>query len=259
MNENTAVDETLTGSTEEIYGEAPVDESPQDQTTEETTPSEETPTPTREERPTTLSREDITAAVREGVRQPPPQREYTREELNQMFNVWQPTTELVQRINAGGEDAVKAMFELRDGLSKQFGTLLKYQMDIIRSELSERMSPALSLVAEQTAAKDRAEFFSQHEDLQPHESLVQTVFNALKAEGYQAATKAEAYKTLADRTRALLPTTGGNGSGARQPAGTRTTTTPTKRPASLSSGSQAGGGGPSAPAAPFPGAEIWQD
>jgi hypothetical protein len=119
------------------------------------------------------------------------------------------------------------------------------------------MDPALKFVADAAAKADREAFFSENEDLKEHELLTQTVFNALKAEGYQAPDKAAAYKTLADRTRALLPTAG-NGSGTPPSGGSRTKTSPTdKRPATLSSGSQAGGGGGSAPQAPFPGAEVF--
>ena len=206
--------------------------------------------------------EQITASVREGLRQsqtttPTAPREYSAAELDQLFNVWQPTPEVLQRVLAGGEDGIKALFEIRDGLAKQFGTLLQYQLELARRDLVGQMDPALRFVAEAAAQKDRDEFFKQNPDLKEHEKLTQTVFNALKAEGYQAPDVPTAYKTLADRTRALLPT-GSNGSGAAPSGGARTTTSPTeKRPASLSSGSQAGGGGGSAPQAPFPGAEIF--
>jgi hypothetical protein len=122
----------------------------------------------------------------------------------------------------------------------------------------EKMTPALTFAQEQAAAKDREDFFSQNEDLRTHEQLTQTVFDALKTQGYRAPDKATAYKTLADRTRALL-SGGANGSGTVPTSGatTRTTTQTGKRPAQLSSGSQAGGGGPSAPAVPFPGAEVF--
>ena len=209
--------------------------------------------------------EQITQSVREGLRQsreeaPAAPKQYSPEELDQLFNVYQPTPEVIQRLLSGGEDALKAFVEIREGLAKQFGTLLQYQLELAKRELTGTMDPALKYVAEQTVKADREEFFTQHEDLRDHELLTQTVFNALKAEGYQAPDKATAFKTLADRTRALLPTAAGNGSGGGPSAPTRTTRTSptTNRPASLSHGSQAGGGGGSAPQAPFPGAEIFQ-
>src|SRR5215831_4266600 len=250
-----AVNEPITGSTQEVFGEAP-EPIPTPKPTPEPEPQ---PEPEPEPEPAGLSAEDIRESVRAGVRDAAtptaqPQRQYTQAELEQMFNVWKPSDELVGRILAGGEDAVKAMVEMRDGLSKQFGTLLQYSLELAKNEIADQMSPALAFASESAAARDRDEFFTEHPDLKPYERLTQTVFNSLKAEGYQADTKAEAYKTLADRTRELLPT-GANGAGTAPSGGARTTTTQTgKRPAQLSSGSQAGGGGPSAPAAPFPGA-----
>ncbi len=263
MNEQTTIvdDPALTATSADVFGDdlPPDDKGGTDDKGTVVDDKAKTPTPTP-----ALTPDQIRASVADGVRdaQPKPtteQRQYTQDELDQMFNVWKPSEDLVTRVLGGGEDALKALTELRDGLSKQFGTLLQYQIELVKRELGEQFSPALSFTQERAAAQDREDFFSQHEDLKAHEELVQTVFNALKAEGYSAKDKAEAYKTLADRSRKLL---GGNGAtaGAAQSNGAKTTTTtqPGKRPASLSSGSQAGGGsGGSAPAGPFPGAEVF--
>jgi hypothetical protein len=176
-----------------------------------------------------------------------------------MFNVWKPDAQMVQSILNGGEEALKAFGLMRDGLARQFGTLMQYQMEIMKNELLGRIAPMESYASEAAAAQDRENFFKQNEDLRPFEQLAQTVFYALKAEGFQARDTAEAYKVLADRTRALIGNGAGNGSGATPSGGAPTRTGSGNRPARLSSGSQAGGGGRSAPAVPFPGAEIWMD
>lgn len=261
MNEAVA-GPNLTGSVAEIYGEAAEPEVREPAVEPSSTPAHEpdepAPTSTTPQFPTT---EQITASVREGLRQSAPPAEpkqYSPEELDKLFNVWQPTNELMERIRNGGEDGLRAFVELRDGLSKQFGTLLQYQLELARRELVSQMDPALKYVAEAAAKADRDDFFGQNEDLKDHELLTQTVFNALKAEGYQAPDKATAFKTLADRTRALIPTSSSNGSGHAPSGAARTTNRSTgNRPASLSSGSQAGGGGGSAPQAPFAGAEVF--
>lgn len=271
MNEPVVEPSNLTATVADVFSEPGEPTEPTSEPTPQTPPAGGEPTPPTgqppaETKPATTfpTAEQITASVREGLRQsqgdqPTAPKQYTPEELDNLFNVYKPTPEVIQRLVAGGEDALGAFVEIREGLSKQFGTLLQYQLELARRELTSQMDPALKFVAEQAAAKDREDFFAQNEDLKDHELLTQTVFNALKAEGYVAPDKATAYKTLADRTRALLPTGGGNGSGAAPSGGTRTTTTsPTgKRPAGLSSGSQAGGGGGSAPQAPFPGAEVF--
>jgi hypothetical protein len=206
-----------------------------------------------------LTDAQIRASVAAGLRdaQPAPApKQWTPEELDKAFNVWKPTQELVDQIVGGGEGALKALAAMRDGLSNQFQTLLQYSLEVAKKEMLGQVAPAMTFAQEQAAAKDREAFFEEHEDLKPYEKLTQTVFNAMKAEGTRFATTADAFKALADRTRALLPTNG-NGTGAGQPSGVRTTTPTQKRPAGLSSGSQAGGGGHSAPAAPFSGAEIW--
>jgi hypothetical protein len=258
-------------SVSEVFGDEPTTGAPSEPTTQTPPAGGEPagqpagqPPSTEPKQPTFPTADQITASVREGLRQsqgdqPTAPKQYSPEELDRLFNVYQPTPEVIQRLLTGGEDALKAFVEIREGLGRQFGTLLQYQLELAKRDLVSQMDPALKFVAEQAAAKDREDFFSQHEDLKDHELLTQTVFNALKAEGYVAPDKATAYKTLADRTRALLPTGGGNGSGGGPSAPARTTKTSptTNRPAGLSSGSQAGGGGGSAPQAPFPGAEVY--
>ena len=207
-----------------------------------------------------LTADQIRRSVAAGVRdaQPPAApRQYTADELDRMFNVWKPDATMVQAILNGGEDALKAFTAMRDGLARQWGTLMQYQMEILKNELVGRMAPIESFAAERAAEQDREAFFKQNEDLRPFEQLAQTVFYALKAEGFQAKDVKEAYQVLADRTRALLGN--GAGAGAAPSGGAPQRTTSGKRPAALTSGSQAGGGGHSAPAVPFKGAEIWME
>jgi hypothetical protein len=258
MNENETTQTTtepITGIPAEIFESGEEGQETEGQETEGGQPS------AAPQQPQQLTDDQIRASVREGLReglqQPQQPKQYSQDELDQIFKTWKPTPELVAQLQEGGDKALHALIAMREGMATQFGTLLQYSIEVAKRELQEQMNPALTFVNDASAKADREDFFSQHEDLRDHEQLTQTVFNALKAEGYRAPDKAAAFKTLADRTRALIPTSA-NGAGTGQSSGVRTTTQTTKRPASLSSGSQAGGGGPSAPAAPFPGAEIWQ-
>jgi len=259
MNEQAqelVVNEPITATPAEAFG----DEAPPEQTEggqQGQQPAQAAPAAPPQLTPEQI-RDSVRAGLKEGLESTQPEKQYTPEELDSMFNVWKPSPELLQQVLAGGEEGLKALLAVRDGLSKQFGTLLQYQLELLRREMRGEMAPAVSFVSEESARRDREDFFKQHEDLREHEELTQMVFNALKGEGYQAPDKATAYKVLADRTRALLPTAG-NGSGSSPTGGARTNNQSQggSRPARLSSGSQAGGGGPSAPAAPFPGAEVF--
>lgn len=172
------------------------------------------------------------------------EKQYTAEELDQMFDVWKPQMELVTAIREGDEAAaLKAMTDMRNGLLKQANKMTEYQMQILKRELLGQVQPAVAFANDQAAAKDREEFFKANEDLRPNEKLVTTVFNALRAEGVKAPTVAAAYKLLADRTRALLPNNNGNGSGDGQSSAASNTNGNRPKPAQLSRGSQAGGGG----------------
>lgn len=252
------IDPNLTASAADVFGDdLPPDETQETRETTETTPKEP-------KTPPTLTAEQIRDSVRDGVRSAQPQGQqpakvYTQEELDTLFKVWKPSDELVTQILAGGGEALKALLAMRDGMSQQFATLLEYQLEIAKQELTAKFEPALTYTQQRAVERDQEKFFAENEDLVDHRALVETVFNALRAEGFVAKDVPEAYRVLADRTRKLLPTNGANGSGARQSTGARQqTTTQSRRPASLSSGSQAGGGsGSSAPAAPYPGGEVF--
>lgn len=187
------------------------------------------------------------------------ERQYTQEELDKMFDVWQPQMDLVTAIREGDEKAaIQAMTDMRNGLLRQANKMTEYQLEIMRRELLGQVAPAVTFAEQQAANRDREEFFKQNEDLRNHEKLVTTVFNALRAEGVRAKSVAEAYKLLADRTRALLPNNNGNGSGDGQSSAASNNNGTRQKPAQLSRGSQAGGGGGQS-AAPNVFSEIFSD
>ncbi len=210
---------------------------------------------------------EIAAEVQKGIdarNQPTPEptkpKEYTPEELDQMFKVWKPAPDLADRIRDGGDGAVTALNEMRDGLLQQFNTMQDYQRQILRDEILKEVGPAIEMVRTQQVEKENNAFYEANPDLKGSEPLVDVVLKVLTAEGYKAPTVEEARKTLADRTRVLLPKSNGvsaNGSTAAG-VGQQQQTQPPKRPAALSNGGQAGGGagsGSSAPSNPI--ADLW--
>lgn len=175
-------------------------------------------------------------------------KQYTREELDQMFNVYQPQADLITAIREGDEaGAIQAIATLRDGLIKQANTLAQYQMTILRDELLQQVAPALQSVAMQHARQQEEAFYTANPDLNQRRELVKTVYAAMRNEGTRFSTPQEASKALADRVRALAGLTtptqppGGSlpaSSQQQQPQGQGA------RPAAL------GGGGSGAAASP---------
>src|SRR5882724_2325846 len=211
----------------------------------EETPTEEvveTPTEVRETPTPTLTAKEIADAVREGVRPTEQPKEYTQAELDKIFKVWEPDEGLVAKLMAGGADSIAALKLMREGLAGQFGQLIQYQLQVMKSELEAKYSPALTYAQEARAEKECEVFFKEFEDLRDHPMQVDIAYKSLLGEGKSFPTLKEAQKALADRARQLIPN--GNGSGATQSSGARTTTTTTKaKPAPLSGGGGAGGSG----------------
>ncbi len=212
------------------------EETPTETVVEEKPEVKETTTPA-------LTAKEIADAVREGVRPVEQQKEYTQAELDKIFKVWEPDEGLVAKLMAGGADSIAALKLMREGLAGQFGQLIQYQLQVMKSELEAKYAPALTYAQEARAEKEREVFFKEFEDLREHPMQVDIAYKSLLGEGKTFPTLKEAQKALADRARQLIPN--GNGSGTTQPSGTRTTTTTTTKakPAQLSGGGGAGGGG----------------
>src|SRR5882724_12987088 len=209
-----------------------------------TTETEETPVVKETvETPPTLTAKEIADAVREGVRPAEQPKEYTQAELDKIFKVWEPDEGLVVKLMAGGAESIAALKLMREGLAGQFGQLIQYQLQVMKSELEAKYSPALTYAQEARAEKECEVFFKEFEDLRDHPMQVDIAYKSLLGEGKSFPTLKEAQKALADRARQLIPN--GNGSGTTQPSGTRTTTATTTKakPAQLSGGGGAGGSG----------------
>src|SRR5207302_1337461 len=114
----TNTDGPITGTTEEIFGEEGQQQTEGGQQQQTTTEGGEKAA-TAAKPPTA---EDIAAAVQRGTEaaaaraQQPAERQYTQQELDQIFKVWNPTEDLITKLLGGGPDAVKAMVEIRQGL-----------------------------------------------------------------------------------------------------------------------------------------------
>lgn len=208
--------------------------------------AKQSPTETPEQREERLA-QTITRTLATAQQANQPAKQWTQAEIDKAFQVFQPSEDLVARIQAGGADAVKALCEMRDGLMKQSNALFQYQLTEQKRALQGEYAPALTYAQEARAAQERETFFETNTDLDGHQQAVETVFAAMKSEGVQYPTIQAAYDALAGRTRALL---GIGTPGTNPPVGANSQqrNQQTQRPAAMSTGSQAGGGGGSKPA-----------
>jgi len=136
------------------------------------------------------------------------QRQYTEDEYNRAFNVWQPSDELLAQL--GSEDPTQrkaALKALRDGIVKQTLTLAEARMQMYRDAVyNEHIAPIQSFVSEQQARSFRDDFFKSYPDLAPYETVVEAVAAKLQTTGYQANSRQEVMKRYATDTRKVIKT-----------------------------------------------------
>jgi len=204
----------------------------QPERSEQNTETETEATPTTEKAATkaTFGEEDVSrivGGILANLPQPPApaqqQKEYTPEELDTLFNVFKPSAEMVEAIREGGEGALTAMAQLRDGVVKQMNTIQEYRLQTMKEEILAAVQPGIA--ATQAAAREKAEneFYSANKDLEPHKDMVALVINDFKARNITFPDTKSAATKIVEVTRALLKskgvtTTAPNGSGQPQMA-----------------------------------------
>jgi hypothetical protein len=189
------------------------------------------------------------------------QRQYTQEEFEKAFNIWNPDNDFLGQVipgYAGLEPAqqqgvAKAFAVMRDGLQKQFGTMTALLIQDHVEKLQSRYAPIETHYQETQREKTKTEFFTENADLKPFETIVDSVAikirENLEKEGKTLSRK-EAFQAVADEVKRVLaaaniPLT------PAQPAGSgQGTTQPQAQPATgtgggmnpLSRGGQGGAG-----------------
>lgn len=194
-------------------------------------PAESTPTPG-------LSREDITAILKEvGVGQAPQAapaaaqpEQLTEAEIARRFNLWQPDENFVNKLlrSENPKDVVTALVEMRDNLAKQMSTIYDARLQqVLQNYHDQNIRDVQTFVAEQQAVKFREDFFKAHPDLSEHEQLVDAVAAKLAQNGFRGKNRKEVIDTYAKETKALLKTllpqkpNEGQGAQRPQPQGSR--------------------------------------
>lgn len=191
-----------------------------------------------------LTDEDI-AALKSAMPQPvqqqvQQQQPLTQEQIDTLLHVWKPDAKWYERVSAGGEDAVKAFAEQRDGMNRQFSRRMQLEIMQLRQELAPGMASAAA-VAEQA---EESKFYGANKDLDPHRDIVRFMYDNLsKAGKLQGMTPSQMYKAVADETRAYCKSKGITLAASAPSSGGAPRNNARKVPAQLNGTNQGGGAG----------------
>lgn len=215
-----------------------------------------TPTPITPATPTstTLDKESIRELVTGVARAVAPKEkapEMSMEEFNRVMNVLNITPEYAQKLGLNPE-AAPVLQELFQGIAKQAVTMATYQINQARQELETRfnagLTPLQQHIQKQVEGQAKDEFMKAYPDLKGFEPVLELVYAQMKTEGYQAKTKEEAFKAVADRAQTMIKTLPGMTAvpvGTVKQAGQPTPGQGAHRMSTLSGGGQGGVGGSS--------------
>lgn len=140
---------------------------------------------------------------------PPQKKEYTDDELDQMFSVFKPSPELLAELRSEDEQvAIGAVLKIRDGLMAQQMKVTEALIAQALEAQQQQIAPAVQLAKKaQSEAAEKA-FYEPNKDLVPHKKIVNMVFSQfllpVAQGGRRFASAAEATKAVADETRAIL-------------------------------------------------------
>ena len=171
-----------------------------------------------------------------------PTKQYSQEDFDKAFQVFNPSSDLVNQLIGGGDGAIQAMTKLRDGLVRQAVTMASYivqdQMEKYEAKFKPQFEPIQKYVTEKQVKELYDDFYTANKDLKPYDSIVQAAVQQLKGEGANFKTKAEGFKAAADRARTILKSLPGISLDGEGAAGGQSPN-PTRMP-TLSKGGQGG-------------------
>jgi hypothetical protein len=201
-----------------------------------------------------LSRDDITAILREaGMQQQPvttkpaAEPELSPEDYKKLFNVWEPDTETLKTFGLADNPAgVEAFTKLRDGLIRQATTMAEARIKHFVDELREsELAPMRAFVEEQRAIALHNEFYGKYDDLKDYEPLVDAVSAKLLSKGTKFKSKEDVFEQTATEARNLIKQLKGTAPGTDVSA-QRTPQKQRSKMSTLTTGGQSSGGRPQA-------------
>lgn len=207
-----------------------------------------------------LTAAEIATALKQagiGVQQPPTQqqqqpRQYTQEEFDRVFNVFRPTERHMKlfvpnwdTLTPEQKQESGAVFgEIVNALMKQATTMSHYQLQQFQED---QFAPVQQFIRQAHEANLKQEFYTQHEDLKPYESLVDAIVAKMKTNGFNGS-KDDAFKIVSEEARKIIKgLPGQNGTNGQQQQGAngqqqKPKTTQSSRMSTVSAGGQGGVG-----------------
>lgn len=184
----------------------PIDESAGSEETE-TTESEETPTPAAGG--FNFDYEKLAAAVKSGLPQPvAEQKQITAEEAAKLLNFWEPGDEWFQQFG-NMETQKQAVLAMRDGLARQFVTIMQHMLQDHGTTLRGEFDPIRNYVTEQQVQQRETRFNTAYPQLaNPALSpVIGAVINQLAQTGaLKGKPEAEQFKAIAAGVEAVIKT-----------------------------------------------------
>lgn len=186
--------------------------------------------------PTALTPEAITAAVRGALPQAPAAEPSTAD-YERIFKVFKPTVAHVEAILNGGEPALVALNQVVNGIATQSLTMAQQYVDYKLEQMGQQIAPLQQATEQQNLNRLESEFKVLHPDLADPKirPLMEAEVIRMREAKMSFASPAEAFKHVADKTRALCAQLGiPLGATQAQPAA------PRPQPAPVTTGGQAG-------------------
>lgn len=169
------------------------------------------------------------------------EKQLSPEEYNKLFNVPTITSDHIEQLFKGGDDAIKVMQELLQGSAKQAVTMAHYLMENNRTSLMKELDPYLQFSSQMRENQLKEEFMGKYPHLKDYEPILVEIKNKLEREGFKGS-KDDVFKRISEEADRLINTVTSKQSGNGQQA-ISTQQQPPKM-TTLSGGGQGGAGDP---------------
>lgn len=149
--------------------------------------------------------EKIAQALR-GQQQPVQQEpQMTEQEFNRLFNVFQPTPEILQSLRAEDPQvALGAYNQLVQGVVRQATTLAAFHVAQEVQKMQQMFQPAIKMAEERQMEAQKGRFFEKYPNLKGMEPLLTAIRDKMIANKANYPDEESAFKAVADEAQKVL-------------------------------------------------------